>query len=94
MGTIDYRKKMIEKIDLYLMGSLTEKEISSWAQKIIITKEWDNLPPKIKEAFHILFDLHDKDKEWTPSRGELLKLKEYLANQGSPSQTVGEGKKP
>jgi hypothetical protein len=80
-NNMDTRKIKIllrEKIDRYIDGTITAKDASDWAQKIITSSEFENLPPKIKEAIHALFDLHDLDKDWVPSKIELLQYRNSL----------------
>ena len=81
MENAEYRERTIQAIDSYLNGETTAKEASDWALEIVISKEFEQLPPDITEAIHNLFDLHDIDipgTTWVPDRNALLQCKNEL----------------
>jgi len=83
METAEYRERAIQAIDSYLNGETTAQEASDWALKIIISKEFEQLPPNITEAILTLFDLHDIDipgASWVPDRDALLQCTKELEN--------------
>jgi hypothetical protein len=72
------KKNIIAKIEEYLKGDLNDKEISDWAQDIVISKEFDLYPEKIKDTILILFDLHDAGCHWCYTKEQIRSLKNEL----------------
>jgi hypothetical protein len=84
LKTIDYNKLIIEKIDAYLAGNITYDEVSSWAEEMLCQEHFETQPKAIVESVHALFDLHDKDEQWSPTREELLSYRERLLSSHQP----------
>ena len=83
MEITEYRERTIQMINGYLNGDTSAKEASDWAFKIIISKEFEQLPPDITEAIQCLFDLHDIDipeASWVPGTDTFIKCKTELEN--------------
>jgi hypothetical protein len=81
MEITEYRERTIQMINGYLNGDTSAKEASDWAFKIIISKEFEQLPPDITEAVLTLFDLHDINltgAPWLPSRDAFIQCKTDL----------------
>ena len=80
MQADEYKEKIIKIIDDYLSGNITGTQASSFALGIIKTGDWEKLPVMLSNAIHILFDLHDRNKSWMPTKEELKRCKEALEN--------------
>jgi len=81
MENAEYRERAIQAIDNYVNGEATANESSNWALKIIISNEFDQLPPDITEAILSLCDLDDIDipgASWVPDHNALLRCKTEL----------------
>ena len=74
----NYHKEVIRQINGYVDGKINKKEASDWALEAIISKDFEDLPEKVREGIHMLFDLHDDEADWVPSKDEFLKYKEDL----------------
>ncbi len=67
-------------VDNYLSGKATQDDVWQWAQRIIVSNDFDDLPFEIQDAIHGLWLLHDKDAAWVPTTDEVRALREQLAN--------------
>ena len=72
MCDADFAKTTMGKVESYLNGSLSAKDASDWALKVVVARELDDLPVPVQDAIVALFDLHDTDDRWCTSREELL----------------------
>ena len=79
MTTINYRQKALEQLDDYLAGKISRETIWQWAQEIMVSKEWDELPFDLQDAIHGIWLLHDKEGSWVPNVEELRKIRDGLA---------------
>lgn len=78
MNANSYREKVIKVIGEYLQGSITQEAAANWALDVIRTDDWEKLSKDVSNAVHLLFDLHDADQTWCPSREELEQCKAEL----------------
>lgn len=76
------RSDVVNKIEEYIDNKIKREDIASWALKIVITKEYENIKKNDKllsEAIHALFDLHHEDgSQFNPSIEELKIYKDKL----------------
>ena len=78
----EYKAKTIEFIEGYLKGIITEEEASAFALDVIKTENMEKHPTNISNAIQFLFDLHDKNESWSPTREELENCLIYLKSTG------------
>jgi len=78
IGGEDTRQEAINRIDAYLSGHASWREVSDWALQVTTSPEWDMLPCRLRKAIHALFDLHDKGAEWCPDTKELSTWRKVL----------------
>jgi len=79
MTTLDYRRKALELVDGYLAGKATREAVWQWAQEVIVSKEWGQLPLDIQDAIHGLWLLHDTEGSWVPAIEEIRRIRDDLA---------------
>jgi hypothetical protein len=74
----DLRAIIVQKLDEYLSGKITANEVSSWAEQVVISKEFRSLSEEEVEAIHALFDLHDQKGTWVPTPMDLRHYRDLL----------------
>jgi hypothetical protein len=79
MTTVDCRRRALELLDDYLDGKASRESVWQWAQKVIVSKEWGQLPSDLQDAIHGIWLLHDVEGSWVPSTEELRKIRDDLA---------------
>lgn len=79
MTTSDYKRKAVELVDDYLAGTATRESVWQWAQEVIVSKEWGQLPTGLQDAIHGLWLLHDSEGSWVPSTEEIRRIRDDLA---------------
>jgi hypothetical protein len=80
MANIDYRRKAIDLLDGYLAGRASRDAVWQWAQEVIVSKEWGQLPSDLQDAIHGMWLLHDAEGSWVPDTEELRRIRDGLAN--------------
>jgi hypothetical protein len=75
------KRRALELVDDYLAGTATRESVWQWAQEIIISKEWGQLPSDLQDAIHGLWLLHDDEGSWVPNVEELRRIRDALADQ-------------
>ncbi len=80
MMAIDYRRKALELLDEYLAGKSSKEAVWQWAQEVIVSKEWGQLPSDLQDAIHGIWLLHDAEGSWVPNTEELQKIRDGLAD--------------
>ncbi len=80
MMAIDYRRKALELLDDYLAGKTSREAVWQWAQEVIVSKEWGQLPSDLQDAIHGIWLLHDAEGSWVPNTEELQKIRDGLAD--------------
>jgi len=79
MTTEDYKRKALELADDYLAGKASRDSVWRWAQEVIVSEEWDQLPTDIQDAIHGLWLLHDDEGSWVPNADEIRRIRDDLA---------------
>ena len=74
----EYRKAALDMINGHLEGTLSADDMATWAEKIVVSNEWESLEDDVREAIHALFDLHDEGESWTPDKNELRRHRDLL----------------
>lgn len=78
MTTIDYRQKALELLDDYLNGKATRESVWQWAQEVIVSREWGEMPSDLQDAIHGIWLLHDSEGSWIPNTEELQRIRDAL----------------
>jgi hypothetical protein len=52
MATLDYKRRALELVDDYLAGKASRECVWQWAQEVIVSKEWEQLPADVQDAIH------------------------------------------
>jgi len=74
----DLIDNIVIQIDEYLKDNITKNSASSFALQIIKSQDLDKLPIEVNQALHLLFDLHDANSCWCPTKEELEKCKKSI----------------
>ncbi len=79
MDIADYKSKAVALINAYLKGKASRDSVWQWAQEVIASKDWGQLPMDMQDAVHGLWLLHDKDEEsWVPNIEEIRRIGDAL----------------
>ncbi|MEW6096918.1 MAG: hypothetical protein AB1567_10415 [bacterium] len=85
----ELKDEVLSKIEGYLEGRLTKKEVSDWAIKIIYREKFDTLDSKLLErAVTALFELHDDDPKLNPPREDFIFLRNCLRGEEDFNETI------
>jgi hypothetical protein len=79
MATVDYKLTALRLVDDYLAGKATRESVWRWAQEVIVSKEWWELPLDVQDAIHGIWLLHDSEGTWVPDAAEIRRIRESLA---------------
>lgn len=83
LSIVDCRRRVRDLIDDYLAGKASREAVWHWAQEIIVSKEWSQLPSDLQDAIHGIWLLHDTEGSWVPGAEELRRIRDDLVNTGA-----------
>lgn len=72
------KKEIIQRINEYLKGTLSDEEAYRWASDILKKAKYGELNKDIEEALWALWGLHDKEERFKTAREDLIKIKSKL----------------
>jgi hypothetical protein len=75
----EYKRRALDLLDDYLAGKASREAVWQWAQEIIVSKEWSQLPTDLQDAIHGMWLLHDAQGSWVPNTDELRRIRADLA---------------
>jgi len=79
MSNEDYKIKVVSLIDDYLQGKVSREAAWQWAQEVMLSADYKQLPIDLQGAIHGIWVLHDEEGSWVPSNEELRQIRNDLA---------------
>lgn len=79
MTSSDYKRRALVLVDDYLAGKANRESVWLWAQEVMVSKEWGQLPSDVQDAIHGLWLLHDSEGSWVPNTEEIRRIRDDLA---------------
>lgn len=71
-------------IDDYLAGRTRAEQVSQYALKLLVARDFDKLDKRIRYTTYLLLDLHDEGKPWSPGADELRECRTILVDESVP----------
>jgi hypothetical protein len=85
MTIVDYKRKALNLLDDYLGGKVSREAVWQWAQEVIVSNEWSQLPSDFQDDIHEIWLLHDAEGSWVPDAKKLREIRGRLGDSGGNS---------